>query len=514
MGVSKDPLRDVGTFAAPRLYPEVKFEAPTNGSTTLRVSLRNRGGGIGRVQIFVNDKEFLDDARSEELKQKSEVSEATISVDLSKAPGMIAGARNDIRVVAWNVENYISSRGEEKPYVATGATNREPPEVYAIVGGISQYAGPTLKLRFAASDAVAMANAIELGARRLFGAEKVHLSLLTTFNDARAIEPTKDNFAKAFVATRRAKPGDILIVYLAGHAITLRRGNADTYCYLTREAESFDISDPEVRRQRTITSDDLVEWIKVIPANKQAVMLDTCAAGAAQDQLITLARAATGDAVRAIELAMDRTGSHFLMGSAADAESFETSEYGQGLLTYALLKGIKGEALDDAGIVDVDKLFRFARDEVEKLAKNIDKIQKPKVSAPKGDTFPVGRLTKEDAEKIVLATKKLMILRPRFQEEQTDDDILDLMKKMRELLRDETSPEPGAGEAAFGFSNTEDFPGGIRPIGRYSVEGNKVTVVLRLRRDGVEIAKAQVIGTKDDVAQKVIAVIKAAIKKL
>jgi hypothetical protein len=87
------------------------------------------------------------------------------------------------------------------------------------------------------------------------------------------------------------------------------------------------------------------------------------------------------------------------------------------------------------------------------------------------------------------------------------------MKKMRELLRDETSPAPGATEAAFGFSNTEEFPGGIRPIGRYSVEGEKVTVMLRLRRDGVEIAKAQVIGTKDDIAAKLIAAIKAAIKK-
>ena len=156
---------------------------------------------------------------------------------------------------------------------------------------------------------------------------------------------------------------------------------------------------------------------------------------------------------------MDRTGSHFLMGSAADKESFETSQYGQGLLTYALLKGIKGEALNDQRIVDINNLFRFAREEVEKLAKEIVKIQKPKVSAPKGDTFPVGQLTKEDAEKIVLATPKPIILRPRFLEEQTDDDPLELEKKLRELLRDETAIEFGARRTRFRIFQYRRLPG-------------------------------------------------------
>ena len=197
---------------------------------------------------------------------------------------------------------------------------------------------------------MAIGNAIELGAKRLFGADKVHLSLLSTDDDPRAIAPSKENFTKAFAEARKAKPGDILIVYLAGHGITLQRGT-DTYCYLTQEARTTDtsvLSDPEVRKQQTITSEELMEWIKQIPTLKQAVMLDTCAAGAAQGQLtLAVLRDASGDAIRAIERAKDRTGSHILMGSAADAVSYEASQYGQGLLTYALLKGMKGPALNN-----------------------------------------------------------------------------------------------------------------------------------------------------------------------
>jgi WD40 repeat protein len=512
------PLRDVSKFENPRLYPEVKYQAPASGSSLLTVRLTNRGGGIGRVQIFINGKEFLADARGFKLRHNPNVKEAMLNIDLAKASSRVTGRENQIRVVAWNVENYISSRGDDGVWAAGGSANKAPPEVYAIVGGISQYAGAKLNLNFAAKDAVDIANVIELGAKRLFGADKVHLALLSTANDRRAIAPTKENFTQAFTKARQARPTDILIVYLAGHGITLQRGT-DTYCYLTQEARTTDtavLSDPEVRKQETITSEELVEWIKEIPALKQAVMLDTCAAGAAEGQLkLVDKREASGDAIRAIDRAKDRTGSHILMGSAADAVSYETSQYGQGLLTYALLKGMKGPALSNDEFVDISKLFRFAREEVELLAQNIGGIQKPIIFAPKDETFDVGQLKIEDKEKIVLATPKPMILRPRFYEDQVGDDTLDLMKTLRALLRDESYVTArGAGEAALVFVDDEEFPGGIRPTGIYIVQGDMVSVTLRLRREGKDIATKQVTGTKGNVAAKLVQTIKATVSKL
>ncbi len=396
LGFSKEPLREVRKFENPKLNPDVKYQPPSKGSSKLTVTLTNRGGGIGRIQIFVNDKEFLADARDEMLKENPHVPQATLNIDLAKATSTVTGKDNEVRVVAWNVENYISSRGTELVWTPAGAANTAAPQLYAIVGGISNYAGSHLNLNFVAKDAVDMANAIELGAKRLFGADKVHLHLLSTTEDSRSIPPTKDNFTKAFADVRaRAKPTDILIVYLAGHGVTLQRGS-DTYCYLTQEARTTDtavLADSAVREQTTITSEELVEWIKQIPALKQVLMLDTCAAGAAQAQLkLVDKREAPGDAVRAIDRAKDRTGSYILMGSTADAVSYEASQYGQGLLTYALLKGMKGPALRNDEFVDVSKLFQFAREEVEQLAQNVGGIQKPIIFAPKDDSFEVGQL--------------------------------------------------------------------------------------------------------------------------
>ncbi len=519
--INHQPLRDVSKFENPKLNPDVKYAPLAKGSSTLSVTLTNRGGGIGRVQVFVNGKEFLADARDDKLKRNPNVAKATLTIDLSKATGAVAGKDNDIRVVAWNVENYISSRGTQVVWTPEGETDRAPPEVYAIIGGISNYAGSQLNLSFAAKDAVDIANAIELGAKRLFGADKVHLTLLTTADDPRAVSPTKENFTKAFEAARKAKPTDILIVYLAGHGITLQRGS-DTYCYLTEEARTTDtavLSDSEVRRREAVTSEELVEWIKQIPALKQVVMLDTCAAGAAETQLkLVDKRELSGDAIRAIDRTKDRTGSYILLGSAADAVSYEASQYGQGIMTYALLKGMKGAALRNDEFVDISKLFLYARDEVEQLAKNIGGIQRPVIFAPKDDSFEVGQLKSEDKQRITLATPKPMILRPRFLDAQADDDTLDLMKALRARLRDESFVTArGANQPAIVFVDDEDFPGGIRPTGRYTVEGDKVTVTLRLRRDGKEVGSAQVItGTKTDVAglaAKVLEAVKNEIRK-
>src|SRR5207249_8076464 len=108
-------------------------------------------------------------------------------------------------------------------------------------------AEPRLNLRYAAKDASDMARALELAGKRLFGADKVHLSLLAT-GDPKALRPTKQNIRKAFEAAGKSRPSDVLVVYLAGHGIALGRG-ADEYCYLTADARGTDattFADPAV----------------------------------------------------------------------------------------------------------------------------------------------------------------------------------------------------------------------------------------------------------------------------
>jgi len=239
---------------------------------------------------------------------------------------------------------------------------------------------------------------------------------IATFATGTAQEPTKENLRKAFeTIPAKAGPNDVVVVYLAGHGVAGKAGS-DLYYYLTRDARTLKPEDDaKLWAQTTISSAELREWLsrKGMPL-RQVVVLDTCAAGAATMQLLKLAdrRELTADQRRALELLKDATGSHVLMGSAADKVSYEASRYGQGLLTYSLLLGMRGEALDEGGRLDVAKWFRTAQLRVPEFAQGIGGIQHPVISSPSGQTFPIGLFTPVDRGQIQPARTAGQGIRP------------------------------------------------------------------------------------------------------
>jgi hypothetical protein len=493
MGFNKEGLRPVERFEDPKLFPVVELAPLAPGATSLKVHLRNQGGGIGRVQVLVNGKELAADARGPGVDPNA--GEAFLDVKLTGAPAVRPGDENRVEVIAWNAAGHIASRGVGVLWRAPGAKDVRPPEIFAIVSGAARYGSPSMNLTFAGKDAVDMAAAIRVSAKRLFGAERVHVTLLTDYPGATGAQvPSRDNLARAFEAARQAKHDDVLFVYLSGHGTTAPDGE---YWYLTREARSTDLTDPEVRKHSGVSSKDLTDWIKAVPVTKQVMILDTCAAGAAAARL-TEARALSSDQVRAIARLKDRTGLHVLMGSAANAASYEASQYGQGLLTYALLQGMRGAALRDGEYVDVAKLFGHATDEVPRLARSIGVgMQNPIISAPSGASFDIGQLTSEDKPLVPMAMVRPMILRASFQrEERPYADGLDLSRRVNAALRDAADPAARGGKIV--FVDGDDLPGALRLTGRYRKVGDSVRVDSYLLAGEAVRAQFEVSGPASD----------------
>jgi WD40 repeat protein len=491
LGFDKEPLRFATKFGVVSLFPTVRAQAPLSDSTKLKLELVNRNGGIGRVQVFVNGKEFVADARS--ASQDASAAEATIDVDLAAA-AIRPGEPNDIRVVSWNADGYVSSRGFNMTWQPQGLPDRTPPEFYAIVSGISRYSSQEIQLRFASKDAQDIATALELGARRFFGPRRVHVTLLTSPTPSGGIPASKENLKKAFEAATNARPGDVLVVYLAGHGVAVR----NTYAYPTQEARTLDLSDPVVLSQSAVSSEELVEWIKKVPALHQVMILDTCAAAAAATRLVEK-RDVPGDQIRAIERLKDRTGFFVLMGSAADSASYEASQFSQGLLTYALLRGMKGPALREGQFVDVAKLFHQAEDDVPQLAKGIGGIQQPRITVPNGTSFDIGKLLLEDRDAIPLASPRPLLLRPVFLNRQLHSDNLHLSNIVRRHLRDSSDSFQRGSSPVVVYVDEDDLPGAISPSGDYVIDGNFVKVTVVLTRTGQELAHAEVEGSIDDI---------------
>lgn len=549
LGFNREPLRPIVALADAKLYPQVVAQTIQPNTTKLTIKLKNRGGGIGRVQIFVGnelgEKLAVEDARDERLKQNPDAPEATLIVDL-KGSNYLAGRENKITVVTSNYlkeigKGNIQSRGTKIVWLANGKENDfQLPTLYAVVGGVSDYTGDALDLRFAAKDAEDFSNALSLGARKLFCAssnpnclDKVVVKTLSTAREKAEEQPTKENFKNAFLeVAQKAKPEDIIVIYLSGHGVSFGAGT-DTYFYLTKDAASASREDLTKNYKTTaISSEELTDWLttkewiagqKGIKPLKQVLILDTCASGNAAGQLaLTQKRDLSGDQIRAVEFLKDKTGTFVLMASTADAPSYEASQFGQGLLTYSLLQAMKGAALDKSEFVDVQQLFSYAQREVPRLAQNIGGVQRPIVSAPLGKTFVIGQMTASEREKIPLAAVKPLLLRPLLTNPETGDDDLHLISALRKSLDAQSSYEvmqrSGKGAPVLVYVDDDNFPGAMRVTGTYTVEGETVKIKAFLRQDNKTIATlADVSGAKsniDALVGQLVAEILSNLKKL
>nr|WP_320013994.1 caspase family protein [uncultured Desulfobacter sp.] len=489
MGYNREPLRTVASFVAPGLFPSVITKPLDPKDPRLQITLVNRGGGLGRAVILLNGKEMVTDARGGTVDPSAERADLP-SIPLAGHPYLLAGQKNVIEIRTYNAEGYLSSRGITMVYQEPGTAEEEKPVLWAIVAGVSDYAGNAIDLRYAAKDAEDMAHALEIGATRLFGVDNVRLTLLITSDKSEQATPTRERLQAAFEAAAKARASDLLIVYLAGHGVNYGGQDGDFY-YLTPDAGSGNLDDPAVRASAAISSRELTEMIKKVPALKQILILDTCAAGRVVERL-TEKRDIASSQVRSLERMKDRTGLYVLAGSAADAVSYEASQYGQGLLTWSLLFGMRGAALRESQFVDVERLLHHAADHVPQIAKDIGGIQRPVVAMPRGGaSFDFGQLLKEDRQKIRLATVRPLILQSSFQDEQRFLDHLKLSRRVNDALREVSVRGQDTG---FVYVDAADFPDAYSLAGRYWVYGNLVKVRALLFKEDIQKGLIEVAG--------------------
>jgi hypothetical protein len=497
VALSPQPLREVAALTAPRLHPAVIVSPPTPTRPSVSVTLTDRGGGFGRVVVLVNGKEVRE-VPAGALPRGTDPKVRALSVDLANDPRVEPGKENRVAVVAYNEDGYLRSRDAEAVFVGPGVADARPPELWVVAAGVSDYVGTALDLKYAAKDARDFAKALGLAGGRLFGAdgtrpERVHLSVLTTLEADPARRPTKANLVRELKALKGARPGDVVVVYLSGHGVSRKEGDAEEYYFLTADARSADLADEGVRKRDGLSGAELRARLAASPARKQVLVLDTCASGRAVDRLAER-RAVPGEQMRALERVKDRAGTFVLAGCASDAVSYEAGRYAQGVLTYALLLGMKSE-LVPGGEVNVGELFKFAVDRVPELAGHIGGVQRPQVGVPRaGSPFPIGLLNATDRNALPIERERPLVQRTGFLPLGDDafDDELGLGKRVDEAFR--TATGRGAGGPAVVFVDAKEVAGAARVLGRYKVDGGKVSVRVKVYEGKAEVAAFEVAG--------------------
>ena len=500
LGYSAEKLRDVPPFDYVRLFPKKELKL-NNGQ--LKIDLTNQGGGIGKVSVFIDNIEIIKDARPGGDVDSSHY-ELNITVVLNNyARYYRYDTTNVIKVVAWNAEGYLSSQPDTIHYIPSSKTAKgvevvssaksfSKPHLYGLVVGTSDYAGNMIDLRYAAKDATAFYEALTLGANRLFGNENVSLSLLAT--DIPGQEPSQENIYKQLMSMRKAGPDDIVVVYFSGHGVNYGGQDGDFY-YLTMTANGSDavyLNDPFFRNRRTISSSELAIELNQIPARKKVLILDACSSGQAANNLLASLKDIPSSQKRALEFTQDATGSHILASSAPNSVSYETKLYEQGLLTYALLKGMRGgqlKKIEEGEFIDVEQLLQYAKAEVPSLAKSVNGIQEPIFRSLPGTSFIIGQMTAEDKAQIKLAEPNLIFLPCQFSnasEDLTAEEI-DIAERLNTKL-DQLSNK--GEETDIQFTRADNYPGGYVIKGRYLLKNQKIEITYILKK-GEQIVGSQ-----------------------
>lgn len=516
LGYSQERLRSVEGLDQLMLYP--KLSAQIDGEQ-LNGQLEERNGGIGPVSVFVNGKEVERDANPER--------KTVFSYDLSNTHNLLLrhpDSTNIVSLRAFNEAGWLKGPSVELVYRpsrlarGSGSGAGEPPspsldpKMYVVSIGTSDYNGDQLDLQFAAQDALAMARALQsVGANLFANGDSIEVHCLSTVPaNETGLEDTAINWQFAskpnIEATlkdirRRAKAEDVVLVYLSGHGLTYGASETAQFYYLTHDVNSEDmLSDPDARARYTVSTEELTAWLKEIAALKQVLIIDACNSGKVIENLTSTTRSLNSSQIRALDRMKDRTGMFILSGSAADKVSYEASEYGQGLLTYALLQGMLGVATRktaDGDYIDVMKLFQYAADEVPRLATSINGIQSPMLGFPStGSSFDIGILDESARKNLPIGSRKPVMIRSNFMNQNTLRDDLNLEHLLESAFREET--EEGK-NADLIYIDATDYPDAFSLGGLYNtpVTGTNIQITVRLFQNNEKVTDLEIQPTDD-----------------
>ncbi|MEU1476203.1 caspase family protein [Streptomyces sp. NPDC005760] len=183
--------------------------------------------------------------------------------------------------------------------------------------------------------------------------QRVHdLTDCELFTEPRSVEEIKQAIKSKSAA---ARPGDLLLVYFAGHGIVEDEAGGGDGLFLS--CASAPVSDPLSGSLRLA---DVVKICESSAAASAVVVLDCCFSGHPQGRSVLgpryLRRLQTGRPLRRRSLPPPRgTGRIVLAACGENQYAHESSVLGHGLLTWALMEALR--AAGPAGSVSVARLY-------------------------------------------------------------------------------------------------------------------------------------------------------------
>jgi len=383
------------TSAEASALPEVNIIASEFKDHNLIVKVEAKDSSGRLAKLLVVDNGVV--ARSEAI-PASGAAQWSTQVEIPLSPGT-----NRMQV------SVITKSGREshrRVIEAFDDQQEQKADLYVLAVGVSHYLSKEYDLTFAEKDATELAAAFQKQSSHY---RQVHVTLLT---DEKATRPA---ILQAAAELQKVKLEDAVLIFLAGHGLVDDRVE---YYFGTHE---INFGNPT---GSGLSWDDLDGALSSIPSRHKLLMIDSCHAGEFDPVPSTVESAAgeAGGVVRTrdgsrgdptknargnptAELLMEdfedlRRGSGAtVIGASAGSEfSYESSEWKNGVFTYAVLEGLtSGKAdLNQDGEISVEELKRYSSLRVSDLTE--------------GNQHPVGRGGNTDMDFAVALPQDLVFV--------------------------------------------------------------------------------------------------------
>ncbi|MBI4401139.1 MAG: caspase family protein [Nitrospirae bacterium] len=223
---------------------------------------------------------------------------------------------------------------------------------HAVVIGIEQYRQQLPRADLATQDARIMGEYVT----KVMGYAEENVVLLL---NERAAKSDLEKYLEKWLPNR-VEPGDSVFLYFSGHgAPNPKTGEAYLVPY-DGDPGFVDTTGYPLKR--------LYEHLAKLPAKEVVVLLDSCFSGAGGRSVLAKGMRPMVLSVENPLLASGKT--VVLAASAGDQVSSTYIQKGHGLLTYFVLKGLRGEAdQNQDGTLELAELFSYVKPQVERIAR-------------------------------------------------------------------------------------------------------------------------------------------------
>ena len=366
--LSLEKILDSGEVPEIVLLEKKTVQAEGGGKVSLTVNIKSGGGGIGEKLIWRVNGITQGNPTPPELKglANGPFAEATVTETLKVDPGQ----ENIVEVTAYNGAGLLATLPLRITVDKFGATTTERPRMHVLAIGVNKYRMPEYQLNYAVNDADEFTKAMTAVSKGLFAGVDV-----TTLKDEKV---TRDDIAAAFNQISTAtKPGDVFVLFLSGHGVSV---DGRYYYY----PQNLDFAAGQ-NYQNGIGQDLWQEWLAKIPAQKTLLILDTCESGGASGII-------KGASAR--ETAMDQlqyaTGQN-LIAAAGSSEVAREGYKNHGVLTYALLEALSQQPKEGGEEkVKVGMLADYVEERVPDITQSVWGVPQRPVRRLTGSDFPIG----------------------------------------------------------------------------------------------------------------------------